>query len=173
MLVDRACHRSVLRWCCLLLFLASSCGFTGWPAPASATASLANSGVPVLLLAHVVRLLGPNFHVYVMGAERDRYIVAYTSVAHCAGAQTCAHVHIAGYTLSRLDKNVLEIGTPVTLPDRGPGRYEPARCDLIGVCREANLTFRRGANWYQLSASHMGDDSAFLRAMYRALRPYP
>jgi hypothetical protein len=119
----------------------------------------------------MARLLGPRFHAYVMTADRHGYLVAYTNVARCTGGPTCAHIHVAGFVAGELDGSTREMGTAVALPDHHWARYEPARCDIIGVCREATLMFRRGDGWYELSAGKMQNDAHFLRAMYRALRP--
>ncbi|MGD0475125.1 MAG: hypothetical protein ABSB70_18190 [Candidatus Velthaea sp.] len=141
---------------------------------ASSSAFLANSGVPVLLPAHTARLLGPGFHPYVMAAGRHGYLVAYTNVAHCTGGPTCAQIHIAGFVAGEVDGSTREMGTVIALPHHHWARYEPARCDISGPCREATLTFRHGDGWYELSAGNThGDPAAFLRAMYCALRPLP
>ncbi len=138
-------------------------------APDAATrARLATSAVPVYLPDRLPAALGPVQSIQVIDAGPDGYYIAFSPVAACAGATSCAFFYVWGHR--RVPRAPLATGgRNVPLPDGRTAVFRRPDCTGAG-CTPASLTFSRAGATYELDAKVDRAALGVLMSAYRHLR---
>jgi hypothetical protein len=129
---------------------------------------LRRSAVTVLLPLRVPRSIGPIRSVALIDAGASGYYVGFSPLPQCAGALSCAFLHVYGYPATAGMDRSYRRDRAVRLPGGARGFYHPQDCSSAG-CTEASLTFERGGAVYELDAKVGPNNLAPLLDTYRGL----